>query len=293
VIICGESGTGKELVARAIHQHSRRQKRPFIKVNCGALAPGVLESELFGHEKGAFTGAHRLKRGRFELANHGTLFLDEIGEIPLATQVKLLRVLQEMEFERVGGEQTLHVDVRVLAATNRDLLQDIQSGRFREDLYYRLYILPVLVPPLRDRREDIPLLAQHFLSQLSRELQKPDLHLSHRAIEQLMAYRWPGNVRELENVLERAAVLADNEMIDSEGLAFMLAQAQGTDIAQGNTEGSLSLDEALGAFERRKLTEALLAAKGVKARAARILGIKEATLYYKLEKYKLLNKESE
>jgi len=286
VIIYGESGTGKELVARAIHQHSLRRDKPFIKVNCGALAEGLLESELFGHEKGAFTGAFRRKKGRFELADRGTLFLDEIGEIPPATQVKLLRVLQEREFERVGGEETLPVDVRVLAATTKELVREIREGRFREDLYYRLHILPILVPPLRERREDIPKLAAHFLNRLARELKKPGLHLSREATERLMAYRWPGNVRELENVLERAVVLAGGNEIDAEALAFMLIEPQRT----GMPEDALNLEEALAAFERRRLQEALQVAGGNKAKAARILGLKETTLYYKIEKYHLLDK---
>jgi len=285
VIIYGESGTGKELIARAIHQHSRRNGRPFIKVNCGALAEGVLESELFGHEKGAFTSAIRRKKGRFELADHGTLFLDEIGEIPLATQVKLLRVLQEREFERVGGELTVSVDVRLLAATTRDLLAEIEQGRFREDLYYRLHILPIRVPPLRERSEDIPLLANHFLRRLERDLRKPDLVLSREAVERLQVYRWPGNVRELENVLERAVVLADGPEIGADNLAFMLDESAGGH----NGEAALCLTEAVAAFERRRIREAMLAAGGVKAKAARFLGIKETTLYYKLEKYQLLD----
>jgi len=288
VIIYGESGTGKELVARAIHQHSPRREQPFIRVNCGALAEGVLESELFGHEKGAFTNAYRRKKGRFELADKGTLFLDEIGEVPPATQVKLLRVLQEREFERVGGEETLTVDVRVLAATTKDLSREIQEGRFRDDLYYRLHILPIVVPPLRDRREDISLLAAHFLGRLADELKKPDVRLTRAALERLMAYRWPGNVRELENVLERAVVLAEGPEIDADDLAFMLAEARG----RAGIEDSLSLDEALAAFERRKLREAMQAAGGVKAKAARILGIKETTLYYKLDKHQLTDKET-
>lgn len=286
VLILGESGTGKELVARAIHYHSSRKSNPFIRINCGALAEGVLESELFGHEKGAFTGALRKRKGRFELAHHGTLFLDEIGDIPLNTQVKLLRVLQEKEFERVGGEETLRVDVRLIAATHRNLTDDVQKGRFREDLYYRLFILPIHLPPLRERKEDIPLLAEHFIKQIGREMQKPAPKLMKNIIDSLMSYNWPGNIRELANVLERALVLAGDSEIYADDLTRMLSQTHGTEIAETN----LNLNTRLTQVEKSLLVEALKTAKGVKARAARILGIKESALYYKLEKYNLLEK---
>ena len=289
IMIYGESGTGKELVARAIHQNSPRAEKPFVRVNCGALAEGVLESELFGHEKGAFTNAYRQKKGRFELAAHGTLFLDEIGDIPLSTQVKLLRVLQEKEFERVGGEETIRVDVRVITATNKDLMKEVEEGRFREDLYYRLHILPIHMPPLRERREDIPLLADHFLSRLSRERRKPDLQISEDGMALLTQYQWPGNVRELENVLERAVVLAEKSDITGESLAFMVSKPKGTKIA----DTTMNLNDTLAAVEKEKLLQALDQTNGVKARAARLLGLKESALYYKLEKYGLLDRSKE
>lgn len=286
VLIYGESGTGKELVARAIHFNSPRRDEPFIRVNCGALAEGVLESELFGHEKGAFTNAFRRKKGRFELADGGTLFLDEIGDIPQGTQVKLLRVLQEKEFERVGGEETIRVDVRMIAATHHDLLKEVNLGNFREDLYYRLHILPIGLPPLRERKEDIPLLADHFLKRLSLEMQKPGLILTEEGLTALVTYDWPGNIRELANVLERAVVLADENTIDLDDLSFMIHEDKGTMIA----EKSLDLEAKLASVEKQLLEEAMKAAKGVKARAARLLGIKEGAFYYKLEKYGLLEK---
>jgi DNA-binding NtrC family response regulator len=286
VLIYGESGTGKELVARAIHINSPRKEEPFIRVNCGALAEGVLESELFGHEKGAFTNAYRQKKGRFELADLGTLFLDEIGDIPLGTQVKLLRVLQEKEFERVGGEETIRVDVRVIAATHRNLVEDVQKEKFREDLYYRLHVLPIQLPPLRERKEDIPLLSKHFLKELGKEMQKPDLIIAEEGIHVLGTYDWPGNVRELENVLERAVVLSEGDEICQENLAFMVNEIKGTKIA----EKSMRLEDALSAVEKRLLDQAMKTSKGVKAKAARLLGIKEGALYYKLDKYGLLEK---
>jgi len=286
VLITGESGTGKELVARAIHFNSPRKEAPFIRVNCGALAEGVLESELFGHEKGAFTNAIRRKKGRFELAHRGTLFLDEIGDIPLGTQVKLLRVLQEKEFERVGGEETIRVDVRLIAATHRDLSREVDEGRLREDLYYRLYILPIHLPPLKERKEDIPLLAEHFLVNLSHELKKPGIALTRGAMDVLTAYEWPGNIRELANVLERAVVLAEGNTIDVEELGFMAQKKAGTKIA----ERTLDLDTRLTDLEKQLLSQAMEATKGVKAKAARLLGIKEGALYYKLEKYGLIEK---
>ena len=287
VLIYGESGTGKELVARAIHFGSTRKERPFIRVNCGALAEGVLESELFGHEKGAFTNAYRQKKGRFELADQGTLFLDEVGDVPPGTQVKLLRVLQEKEFERVGGEDTIRVDVRVLAATHRDLMREVEGGHFREDLFYRLHILPIHLPPLRERKDDIPLLAAHFLERLGRDLQKGVLKLSGGALEMMMSYDWPGNVRELENVLERAVVLSEADEIGVQDLAFIVASKKGMKIAGV----SMDLDATLAAVEKKQIQQALRAADGVKAKAARLLGIKETTLYYKLQKYELSEKD--
>jgi two-component system, NtrC family, response regulator HydG len=281
VIIYGESGTGKELVARAIHKASTRSDKSFIRVNCGALAEGVLESELFGHEKGSFTGALRQKKGRFELANNGTIFLDEIGDLPSATQVKLLRVLQEQEFERVGGEETLTVNVRVIAATNRDLKQLVKENSFREDLYYRLHIIPVELAPLRERREDIKSLALNFLKRVKDRLGKQQLTISDDALFSLGKYNWPGNVRELENVLERAAVLADGETINLDDLPFLERSATGFDLDTDN----LDLNDVLAAVEKKAIEKALEKSKGVKTETARLLGLKTSALYYKLEKY--------
>ena len=210
VLITGESGTGKELVARAIHNYSHRDKEPFISINCAALPESLLESELFGHEKGAFTGAIALRKGRFELADRGTLFLDEIGEMALSLQSKLLRIIQERTFQRVGGTQEQKVDVRIVAATNKDLKEEVEAGRFREDLYYRLNVLHVHLPPLRERIEDIPLLAEHFVSKFGRRLNKPELKISPATLRFLTTLPWVGNVRELENTIERAAILCRN-----------------------------------------------------------------------------------
>ena len=282
VLIQGESGTGKELIARAIHQQSPRKNRPFIKVNCGALNDNLLESELFGHEKGSFSGAIRQHKGRFELADGGTLFLDEIGDVSPALQVKLLRVLQEKEFERVGGEKTLHVDVRIIAATNRNLEDLIANGRFREDLYYRLNVVPIHVPPLRQRKEDIPLLVDYFLRQLNRRR-----HIVKRfesnANEIFKAYNWPGNIRELQNVLERLHIISATEVIPTQLVA---AQLSGAPASFTDFQG-LSLDEALYHFEKNLIIEALKKANGVKHRAAKLLGIGTSALYYKLEKFGL------
>jgi DNA-binding NtrC family response regulator len=287
VIIYGESGTGKELVARAIHKASPRAGRAFIRVNCGALAEGVLESELFGHERGAFTGALKRKKGRFELAHNGTIFLDEIGDIPLQTQVKLLRVLQEKEFERVGGEETLRVDVRIIAATNKNLKEEIEKGRFREDLYYRLHIIPIRLPPLRERKEDIPLLTDFFIAKIRQELKLPKLAIDASAREKLQTYTWPGNVRELENVLERAAVLCDHQNIFAKDLPLMVEQRQAADFIPTN---GLDLNQTLESVERQLIEKALAEADGVKTEAAKRLGIKTSALYYKLEKYGLLKR---
>ncbi|MDZ7261322.1 MAG: sigma-54 dependent transcriptional regulator [candidate division KSB1 bacterium] len=287
VLIYGESGTGKELVARAIHKASNRKDKPFIRVNCGALAEGVLESELFGHERGAFTGALKRKRGRFELAHRGTIFLDEIGDIPPSTQLKLLRVLQEREFERVGGEETLQVDVRIIAATNKNLKEAISLGKFREDLYYRLHIIPIYMPPLRDHKEDIPILVSHFLKKIGAELKKPALELEEKALQRLLEYHWPGNVRELENILERAAVLCENNRITLADLPVLVKEKEHQN-ALLLEEENLELNRVLEDVERQLLEKALEKSKGVKTEAARLLGIKTSALYYKLEKYGLL-----
>ncbi len=274
----GESGTGKEMVARAIHRQSPRAGGPFIKVNCSALAETLLESELFGHERGAFTGAIKERRGRFELAHGGTLFLDEIADIPPSVQIRLLRVLQEKEIERVGGERTIKVDVRIISATNRDLAEAVAKGTFREDLYYRLHIVPLRIPPLRERQGDIELLVRHFLRTIAKETGKRITGINEEALRLLQAYPWPGNVRELENAIERAIVLCDGEEL---GVGeFPMGEAQGA--------SATSLDGVLAETERRLIQEALERAGGVKTRTAELLGIKTSALYYKLEKYGLL-----
>ncbi len=295
VAIFGESGTGKELVARAIHNLSRREKGPFIKVNCGALAETLLESELFGHERGAFTGAVKRRLGRLELADGGTLFLDEIGEISAAMQVKLLRVLQEGTFERVGGEQTVKVDLRVLSATHRDLSRLIAEGRFREDLFYRLQVVPITVPPLRERRADIPELARHFIAKLAPRTNPKVSGISDEALALLMAYPFPGNVRELENAIEQALVFADGPVLSAAALPATISgpaqdrghgqEGEGGGLTVPGLSGTISLPEILDDLEKQLILKAYRQAKGVKTETARLLGIKPSALYYKLEKY--------
>jgi two-component system response regulator HydG len=287
VMIYGESGTGKELVARAIHAGSPRKNGPFIRVNCGALTEGLLDSELFGHEKGAFTGAERQRRGRFELADGGTLFLDEIATISPSTQIRLLRVLQERELERVGGEETIPVDVRIIAATNTPA-EELQKGStFREDLFYRLHVVPVTIPPLRERREDVPVLARHFLGKLRDRTNHRVADLSDSALRRLQEYDWPGNVRELENVMERALVLAETDVLLEDDLPFLAnGDALDTSLIDAAIPGNgLDLNQAVEGLEERLLRKALEQARGVKAEAARLLGLKTSALYYKLEKY--------
>jgi nitrogen regulation protein NR(I) len=288
VLIQGESGTGKELVARSIHHNSRRQDSPLIILNCAALAEGVLESELFGHEKGAFTGAIRRKAGRFELAHGGTLFLDEIGEIPVATQLKLLRVLQEHEFERVGGEKTIKVDVRIIAATNRDLMAAVREGRFREDLYYRLNVVNITMPPLRERREDIPALAGHFLGKFALETGKRVERIDPKAMEMLVHYDWPGNVRELENIMERAVVLEKGDTITPASLPMPL-RVEGDGESIKIPQGTGSITEVLEDLEKQLIMKALRENGGSQTAAAGALGLKRSTLRYKLEKYGLVS----
>lgn len=292
VMVYGESGTGKELVARAVHAGSRRRERPFVRVNCGALAEGLLDSELFGHEKGAFTGADRRRRGRFELADSGTLFLDEIATINPATQVRLLRVLQERELERVGGEDTIPVDVRIVAATNTPA-EELLEGEFREDLFYRLHVVPIQLPPLRSRKEDIPLLVSHFLDKLRERTGSRVEEVSSSAIDLLVSHHWPGNVRELENVVERALVMADHEILGADdlpplgenGRAIPIGTARVAPVGEGFPDGGTDLNRAMEGLEERLLRQALEQAEGVKAEAARLLGLKPSALYYKLEKY--------
>jgi two-component system response regulator HydG len=281
VLILGESGTGKELVARALHDASRRREGPFVSVSCAALPEGLLESELFGHERGSFTGALRRKIGRFELAHGGTLFLDEVGEIPPPVQVKLLRVLQESRFERVGGEETIEVDVRLVSATNRDLRARIAQGRFREDLYYRLAIVPIALPALRERTGDVDLLARHFLEKHAGRIGRRLQGFAPEALELLRRQPWPGNVRELENAVQQAMVFAEGEVVRAGDLPAALRESRGLPAPTGER----SLTEILEDLERQLVADAYRRARGVKAEAARLLGIKPSALYYKLEKY--------
>jgi DNA-binding NtrC family response regulator len=281
VLISGESGTGKELIAAAIHHRSSRRDRPFVRVNCAALAESVLESELFGHEKGSFTGAHARREGRFELADGGTLFLDEISEVPLSVQVKLLRFLQQRELERVGGNETLTLDVRVVAATNKDLEQATKAGTFREDLYYRLDVVRVDVPPLRARASDIPMLAHHFLRKYAAENERAIEGFTDDAIRALMAYTWPGNVRELENAVERAVVLGEGPILGVD--VFMRSGAA----SNANELATLIPGLTLKELERIAVERTLAACSGSRARAASMLGISRRTLQYRIKEWNL------
>ncbi|QJT10590.1 sigma-54 interaction domain-containing protein [Oceanidesulfovibrio marinus] len=299
VLVTGESGTGKELLVRALHSQSQRRDKPFVPVNCGAIPRELLESELFGHEKGAFTHAIRSRAGRFELADTGTIFLDEIGEMDLSLQVKILRVLQEKEFERVGGTQAKHVDVRIVAATNRDLEREVAEGRFREDLYYRLNVIPMHLPPLRDRGRDVMLLAEAFLERFCKKKERPLLKIVDTARDMLLAYSWPGNVRELENFMERMSILCEGQSITPDDLPPKIRSEVGDAPTpqpepvpagfawprlQDLRDRELSLKEFLDAVEDRLLVEALEEASHVKNQAAEILGIKRTTLIEKLKK---------
>ncbi len=280
VLIRGESGTGKELIAHAIHYNSLRSGKPFIRVSCAALPETLIEAELFGYEKGAFTGAQAQKKGRFELAEGGTLFLDEIGELAPSLQVKLLRVLQEREFERVGGTQTLRVNVRLIAATNKDLDGAIADGSFREDLYYRLNVFSVFVPPLRERKPDILLLADHFLEKYAREHGKNIRRISTPAIDMLVSYHWPGNVRELENAIERAILVCDGQVIHSHHLPPTLQTAEASD-----TMVRVNLSDAVAAYEKDLIQDTLKSTRGNRAKTARLLGSTERIIGYKVRKY--------
>jgi Nif-specific regulatory protein len=280
VLLRGESGTGKELIAHAIHYNSARAKKPFIKVSCAALPQDLIESELFGYEKGAFTGAHATKKGRFEAAEGGTLFLDEIGELNLATQVKLLRVLQEREFERLGGTETIRANIRLIAATNKDLEKAIAAGEFREDLYYRLNVFSIFVPALRERKPDVLLLADYFLEKFSREHGKSVKRISTPAIDMLSSYHWPGNVRELANVIERAIVVCDAQVVHAHHLPPTLQTAEASGTVQTAT-----LRDSMEAFEKDALLDALKSARGNRAKAARLLGTTERIFNYRVRKY--------
>ena len=287
VLIRGESGTGKELIAKAIHYGSARAARPLVRVNCAALPENLLESELFGHEKGSFTGAIATRKGRFELADGGTLFLDEIGDLPLHLQAKLLRVLQEKEFERVGSSHSLKVNVRVLSATHRDLEALIESGKFREDLYYRLNVVTILLPPLRERRPDLPAFMDHFLRVFAQKNGKTIRGFTREAREVLLRYDYPGNVRELENLIERAVVLTRDDVIDRSDLPLTV------DASEKPDDKETSLTAAVEGLERRMIKEALARAGGIQTRAAELLGLTERALRYKLRKYGLRGEEPE
>ncbi len=288
VLVTGESGTGKELVAKAIHNQSPRKDGPFISVNCMALNPGVLESELFGHEKGSFTGAVSRRRGRFELADKGTLFLDEIGELSHDMQVKLLRVLQERRFERVGGTDSIEVDIRIVAATNRDLTKAIVDGRFREDLFYRLNVVSIHLPPLRERREDIPFLAAHFLDRYAAENGRELKGFTARAMDYLSAYEWPGNVRQLENVIERCVVLSSTDTVDAEDLPPEIRDEESQfKSAVDLLPTKLDLSETLEKIEAAVIRRALVRADFVQVKAAELLNVSKSLLQYKLKKYNI------
>jgi Nif-specific regulatory protein len=280
VLVRGESGTGKELVANSVHYNSNRAQAPFVKVNCAAIPVNLIESELFGHEKGAFTGAIRQKLGKFELANKGTIFLDEIGSIGLDVQVNLLRVLQEKEFERVGGQKTIKTDVRIIAATNKNLEQAVEDGTFRGDLYYRLNVFPIYLPPLRERKTDILLLADHFLERYAKENDKDIRRFSTPAIDMLMAYHWPGNVRELENCIERAVLLCEEGVIHSYHLPPTLQTGPESD-----TLPALSLEEAVANLERDMIIDALKNTRGNITQAAEILKTTVRKFAYKAQKF--------
>jgi len=282
VLISGDSGTGKELVATSIHEHSNRKDKPFIKLNCVAVPEGLWESELFGHEKGSFTGATGKKAGKFEMANGGTLFLDEIGDMPLNTQAKILRVLQEREFERVGGTRPIKIDVRFIAATNKNLPRMVKEGEFREDLFYRINVFSVHIPPLRERKEDIPLLVEHFLQNAP----GPAARISSTALQLLMAHSWPGNVRELQNTVERAAVMCKTGAIEANHLPEKITRGLTNQVMHTLQESS-SIDDQLREIERGMIIEVLRKTGGVQVRAAELLGIDQRSLWHRIKKYNI------
>ena len=281
VLIEGESGTGKELVAEAVHYHSRRKDKPLVKVNCAAIPEGLIESELFGHEKGSFTGAISRKIGKFEAANQGTIFLDEIGDMPLTAQAKVLRVLQDRTFERVGGNQPIHVDVRIIAATNKNLSHEVREKRFREDLYFRLNTFPILLPPLRERKEDIPYLVEHFLRQPAGRIGIEPPAISAETLEYLGKYHWPGNVRELENILERAVIMAEGGLITPARLSSHLTSSQ------PSPSPGMGLDESIARIEKEIILEALKKSGWVQSKAAKALGISERSLWHRVKKHRI------
>ena len=279
VLVLGESGTGKELVATSLFENSQRKDKPFVKLNCAAIPEELLESELFGHEKGAFTGATSNKPGKFDMADHGTIFLDEIGDMPLTLQAKMLRVLQEKEFYRVGGNRTIRVDVRFIASTNRNLEKMVQEGAFREDLFYRLNVFTLRLPPLRERKEDIPTLVDHFLKMMPKPVE-----ISSVALQMLMAYAWPGNIRELKNTVESAAVIAENGFIEPAQLPSKIAGGFGPATMDYKLPSSLSLDDRLQEIERSIIIEALTKTGGVQTRATELLGINQRSLWHRIKK---------
>ena len=282
VLLRGESGTGKELFAEAIHYNSSRKKKPFIRVNCAAIPENLIESEFFGYEKGAFTGAEKRKPGRFEIANGGTIFLDEIGDLSLQAQIKLLRVLQEKQFERVGGNQTIDVDIRIIAATNANLEELIEQGSFREELYYRLNVFPIYLPSLRERKTDISLLADNFMLEFAKKHKKPIKRISTPAIDMLMSYHWPGNVRELKNCIERAVLVCEDQVIHSFHLPPTLQTAESS-----NTQTKMSLDDAVASYEREIIQDTLKSTNGNQAQAARLLDSTARIIGYKIDKYNI------
>jgi len=291
ILILGESGTGKELVAKAIHFNGPRREKPFIAINCGAIPAELLESELFGHVRGSFTGAVADKPGKFEAANGGTIFLDEIGTMPMHLQMKLLRVLQEHEVERVGTSKRIKLNVRVISATNANIEDEVKRGAFREDLYYRLNVIPILLPPLRERREDIALLARHFLLKSCKEMNRPLMSISPAAMQALEAYDWPGNVREMENVIERSVALTDGEIIERSDLPASIGGTDDETVpglpCPKVTEDGVDMVRIIEAIERRMIAEALELSDGVKARAAGLLGINRTTLVEKIKRHAL------
>ena len=282
VLLLGESGTGKEIVANAIHQNSLRRENPYIKVNCAALPEALLESELFGHEKGAFTGAIYKKRGRFELADDGTIFLDEIGEMSLPTQTKILRVIQEREFESVGGTRTIQVNVRIITATNKDLEEEVKKGRFREDLYYRLNVVPITIPPLRERKEDIPILAGHFLRIYNQNNKRSIREFEPKVIDALIRYAWPGNVRELENIVERMVIMCREDIISINDLPSTIGGFQ-----QEGKQSEIIIGPTLRDTEREAIRRTLQKTSGNRTKAATILGITRKTLQNKIKEYRV------
>jgi len=285
ILITGESGTGKELVARAIHYEGDRKDKPFVPINCGAIPENLIESELFGHQKGAFTGAVANKSGLFEMANQGTIFLDEITELPVQLQVKLLRVIQERNFRRVGGIEDIAVDVRIIAASNKEIDREVKEGRFREDLFYRLNVIPIQMPPLRERKEDIRLLAEHFFEKHTKELGKEIKGISREAMDYLESYSYPGNIRELENIIERAVALENTSIILTDSLPDYIVHKKAVDVSVCPRAETSNLEKTIEDYEKAIILDALKKSGGVKKKAAELLGLSFRSMRYKLDKY--------